>query len=294
VQTVTGAERLRARVRSWRDEGLTVGLVPTMGSLHAGHLALVRLARSRCDRVVTSIFVNPTQFGPDEDFARYPRRLAADQALLAEHGCDLVFAPEQAVMYPFGVDHAVRIHVPVITEVLEGARRPGHFDGVATVVTRLFHLVAPDVAVFGRKDYQQLCVIERLVQDLSLPITILGAPTEREPDGLALSSRNQYLSAAERQRAPQLHATLRMIDALYRQGHARGAIEQAASARLGRAGFEVDYAVIRRADDLAEPNAADGDALIALIAARLGQTRLIDNLSLIAAIDPAGPPRGQI
>jgi pantoate--beta-alanine ligase len=289
VQTVIDAESLRARVRSWRDTGLTVGLVPTMGSLHAGHLALVRLARSRCERVVASIFVNPTQFGPDEDFARYPRSLAADEALLADHGCDLVFAPEQAVMYPFGVDQAVRIHVPGITEILEGARRPGHFDGVASVVTRLFHLVAPDVAVFGRKDYQQLCVIERLVEDLSLPVTILGAPIERDLDGVALSSRNQYLSAAERQRAPQLHAALRMMDALYRQGHAHGAIEQAARARLERAAFEVDYAVIRRVDDLAEPAHCAGEMLIALGAARLGATRLIDNQPLTCAAAHAGP-----
>ncbi|HET8555077.1 MAG TPA: pantoate--beta-alanine ligase [Rhodanobacteraceae bacterium] len=278
MQTVTDAARLRAVVRTWREQGRTVGLVPTMGNLHAGHLALLKLARSRCEQVVTSIFVNPTQFGPNEDYARYPRTLEQDQSALADNDCDLLFAPSVDVMYPFGPEHSVSVHVPGVTEVLEGAHRPGHFDGVATVVAKLFHLVQPDVAVFGQKDYQQLRVIERMVKDLSLPVNVVGAPTRRDADGLALSSRNQYLSAEERRQAPQLYTTLRQMRELHLQGHARQAIEQAATARLERAGFSVDYLTIRRADDLAEPGADEREGLIALVAARLGSTRLIDNL----------------
>lgn len=278
MQTVTDAGRLRAVVRTWRGQGRTVGLVLTMGNLHAGHFALLKLARARCERVVTSVFVNPTQFGPDEDFEHYPRSLERDQAGLADHECDLLFAPAVEAMYPFGAEHSVRVHVPGITQTLEGAHRPGHFDGVATVVSKLFHLVQPDVAVFGQKDYQQLRVIERMVRDLSLPVSVVGAPTRREADGLALSSRNQYLSAAERQLAPQLYITLRQMRELHLQGHTHAAIEQAAAARLARAGFDTDYIVIRRADDLAAPATDQRDGLIALAAARLGNTRLIDNL----------------
>ncbi len=278
MQTVTDAAGLRAVIRNWRSQGRTVGLVPTMGNLHAGHFALLRVARSRCERVVTSVFVNPTQFGPGEDFERYPRSLDRDRAGLADCECDLLFAPSVEVMYPFGVEQSVCVRVPGVSDLLEGACRPGHFEGVATVVSKLFHLVQPDVAVFGQKDFQQLRVVERMVRDLSLPVKVVSAPTWREDDGLALSSRNQYLSATERKRAPQLFVTLRRMRELYLQGHARRAVEQAAAARLVRAGFEVDYAVIRRAGDLAEP--ADGETgdLVALAAAHLGTTRLIDNL----------------
>lgn len=279
MQTVTDTAGLRAVVRTWKSQGRAVGLVPTMGNLHAGHLALLKLARSRCERVVTSIFVNPTQFGPNEDYARYPRTLEQDRAALADNECDLLFVPSVEIMYPYGPEHSVSVHVPGVTEVLEGAHRPGHFDGVATVVTKLFHLVQPDVAVFGQKDYQQLRVIERMVSDLSLPVSVVGGPTRREADGLALSSRNQYLSADERRLAPQLFATLRQMRELHLQGHARQAIEQAATARLERAGFDTDYIVIRRAADLAEPDADERANLVALAAARLGRTRLIDNLT---------------
>lgn len=278
MQTVIDAARLRAVIRTWRGQGRTVGLVPTMGNLHAGHFALLKLARSRCERVVTSIFVNPTQFGPDEDFERYPRSLERDQAGLADHECDLLFAPAVEVMYPFGPEHSVRVHVPRVTDMLEGAHRPTHFDGVATIVSKLFHLVQPDVAVFGQKDYQQLRVIERMVSDLSLPVSVVGAPIRREADGLALSSRNQYLSNTERKRAPQLYTTLRMMRELHLQGHAREAIEKTGAARLARAGFDTDYIVIRRRSDLTEPAADERDDLIALAAAHMGRTRLIDNL----------------
>jgi pantoate--beta-alanine ligase len=278
MQTVQDAAALRAVIRGWRSQGQTVGFVPTMGNLHAGHHSLIKLARARTDRVVASVFVNPTQFGPNEDFDRYPRTLVQDQAGLAEQQCDLVFAPDVATMYPFGPAGSVSLHVPEVTDTLEGAHRPGHFDGVATVVCKLFNLVQPDVAVFGQKDYQQLKVIERMVRDLALPVKVMGAPTLRADDGLALSSRNQYLSPAERELAPQIYATLQQMRELVGKGHAVKVVEQAAASKLARAGFEPDYAVIRRAEDLSEPAEGEREGLVALIAARLGSTRLIDNL----------------
>jgi pantoate--beta-alanine ligase len=278
MQTVQDAAGLRATIRGWRLQGQTVGFVPTMGNLHEGHHSLIKLARARADRVVASVFVNPTQFGPNEDFERYPRTFAQDQAGLAEMGCDLLFAPDVATIYPFGAAQSVSVHVPGITDTLEGAHRSGHFDGVATVVCKLFNLVQPDVAVFGQKDFQQLKVIERMVRDLALPLKVVAAPTLRAPDGLALSSRNQYLSVAERALAPQVHQTLLKMRELLEKGHAWPVIEQAATSTLERAGFQPDYAVIRRAEDLAEPAEDEREGLVALIAARLGSTRLIDNL----------------
>jgi len=279
MQTVQDAAALRATIRGWRIQGQTVGFVPTMGNLHEGHHSLIKLARARADRVVASVFVNPTQFGPGEDFERYPRTLAQDQAGLAEMDCDLLFAPDVATIYPLGAGQSVSVHVPGITDTLEGAHRPGHFDGVATVVCKLFNLVQPDVAVFGQKDFQQLKVIERMVRDLALPLKVVGAPTLRAADGLALSSRNQYLSEAERTLAPQIHQTLLKMRELLEKGHARKVIEQVATSTLERGGFQPDYAVIRRAEDLAEPADDEREGLVALIAARLGGTRLIDNLA---------------
>jgi pantoate--beta-alanine ligase len=280
MQTVQDAPALRAAVRGWRSKGQTVGFVPTMGNLHAGHQSLVRLARARADRVVASVFVNPTQFGPNEDFERYPRTLVHDQAALADEGCDLLFAPEVATIYPYGAALSTSLRVPQITAMLEGAHRPGHFDGVATVVCKLFNLVNPDLAVFGQKDFQQLKVIERMVRDLSLPVKIIAAPILRADDGLALSSRNQYLSVQQRAQAPLVHDTLLKMRELLGQGHPWHAVEQVAEARLTRAGFVPDYAAIRRAEDLAEPEEGQREGLVALIAARLGDTRLIDNLLL--------------
>lgn len=279
MQTVNDAGALRAMVRGWRARGETIGLVPTMGNLHAGHFALLVLARARCERVVASVFVNPTQFGVGEDFDAYPRTLARDQTGLTEHGCDLLFAPALDVMYPFGAEHSVQVHVPDLTSVLEGAHRPGHFDGVTTVVVKLLHLVQPDVAVFGRKDYQQLCVIERMVSDLSLPVSVVAANTVRESDGLALSSRNQYLNSVQRALAPQIYRTLQDMRTRFDQRQPREAVEQAAVAGLRKLGFACDYAVIRDAPSLREPLPEQRDGLIALIAARLGATRLIDNLA---------------
>jgi len=278
MQTLQDAPALRAAVRSWRAKGQTVGFVPTLGNLHAGHQSLIKLARARTDRVVASVFVNPTQFAPGEDFERYPRTLLQDQAALADEDCDLLFAPDVATLYPYGPENTVSLHVPQITDTLEGAHRPGHFDGVATVVCKLFNLVQPDVAVFGQKDFQQLKVIERMLRDLSLPVRVMAAPTMRAEDGLALSSRNQYLSAAERARAPLIYETLVKMRDLQAKGHAWRVLEQVATAQLSRAGFEPDYVVIRRAEDLAEPAEGENTGLIALIAARLGSTRLIDNL----------------
>ncbi|HEX6833190.1 MAG TPA: pantoate--beta-alanine ligase [Rudaea sp.] len=277
METVTRLSDLRERTARWRREGARIGFVPTMGNLHAGHFSLVELARRHADRIVASVFVNPTQFGPREDFASYPRTLEQDQAGLAAHGCDLLYAPEIVEMYPFGPAATVRVEVPIVTDTLEGALRPGHFAGVATVVTKLFNQVQPDAAVFGQKDFQQLLVIRRLVRDLALPIEIIAGPTMREANGLAMSSRNQYLSAEERERAGVIHRTLlAMRDELHR-GTARAQIEEQALATLQAEGLIPDYAVLRRADDLSEPASGERANLVALIAAKLGRARLIDN-----------------
>src|SRR5690348_6183789 len=197
IETIVELADLRERIRGWKREGLRVGFVPTMGNLHAGHFSLVRLARMHADRVVASVFVNPTQFGPGEDFDRYPRTPGADADGLSAAGCDVLWLPSVATMYPYGPQATVRVSVPGVTEVLEGAHRPGHFDGVATVVARLFNQVQPHVAVFGQKDYQQLAVIRYMVRDLAFPVALLAGETQRESDGLAMSSRNQYLSTDE-------------------------------------------------------------------------------------------------
>lgn len=249
-----------------------------MGNLHNGHFSLCEIARSRADRVVASVFVNPTQFGPREDFASYPRTLEQDQAGLAACGCDLLFAPQVDAIYPFGAKQSVQVEVPGISDVLEGALRPGHFVGVATVVAKLFNLVQPDVAVFGQKDYQQLLVIQRLTRDLCLPIEIVSAPTLREANGLAMSSRNQYLTSEERERAGVIYRTLCSMRAALHAGQAPVAIEAEARKALEQAGLLPDYAVLRRVADLTEPDAHERSGLVALIAAKLARARLIDNL----------------
>jgi len=276
IETVTTLSELRQRIGEWKRGGDRIGFVPTMGNLHAGHQRLVELARQQADRVVASIFVNPTQFGPNEDFSRYPRTPEADVAGLEQVGCDAVWLPSVETMYPLGVDRTTRMHAPGVSEVLEGASRPGHFDGVCTVVARLFLQVQPDVAVFGRKDYQQLAVIRQMVAELSFPIQIVGAEIVRDEDGLAKSSRNQYLSDEQRPVATTIHRTLLGMREGYVAGQARDRIEADATAALQAAGFQVDYAVLRP-PELAEPT-FDGGGRVALIAARLGTTRLIDNL----------------
>jgi pantoate--beta-alanine ligase len=280
IDVVTELTALRGLVSGWKRAGQRVALVPTMGNLHTGHFSLIELARQHADRVVASVFVNPTQFGPNEDFNRYPRTPEADSVGLAEAGCDAMWLPSVETMYPYGVNATVRVSVPGVTETLEGAHRPGHFDGVATVVARLFNQVQPDVAVFGRKDYQQLAVIRYMVRDLAFPIEIIAAETRREADGLAMSSRNQYLSAEERPVATEISRTLQWMREALRSGAVRTEVEAQATERLAKAGYEVDYAVIRDRE-LGVPPEGPG-ARVALVAARLGRTRLIDNLEFDA------------
>lgn len=278
MDTVEGVAELRARLAQWRRAGERIAFVPTMGNLHNGHFSLVTLARAHADRVIASVFVNPTQFGPREDFASYPRTLERDRAGLAAHGCDLLFAPDVAQIYPFGAADTVRVEVPGLSDILDGASRPGHFTGVATVVTKLFNLVQPDIAVFGQKDFQQVLVIRRMTEDLRLPIEIVAAPTQREANGLAMSSRNEYLSAEERARAGIIYRTLCSMRAALHAGESYENIEASAYRALQDAGLTPDYSVLRRAADLGIPGAEARSGLVALIAARLGRARLIDNL----------------
>jgi pantoate--beta-alanine ligase len=277
IETISKLSRLRAIVAGWKAEGLRVALVPTMGNLHAGHYSLVMLARQYADRVISSVFVNPTQFGPNEDFARYPRTPEADMRGLEDAGCDVLWLPTVEVMYPLGTASATCMRAPGISEVLEGACRPGHFDGVCTVVARLFNQAQPDVAAFGKKDYQQLAVIRQMVADLAFPIEILGGSIVRENDGLAMSSRNQYLSAQDRPRSAEIRKTLLRMREASLAGIARAEVEAEGARLLSAAGFQVDYAAIRL-PDLSEPGENVAGARVALIAARLGSTRLIDNL----------------
>ena len=276
IETIIELDDLRARVNGWKREDLRVGFVPTMGNLHAGHYSLVMLARQYADRVVSSVFVNPTQFGPNEDFTRYPRTPEADTSGLEDAGCDVLWLPTVESMYPFGVELAANVSVPGISGLLEGAHRPGHFDGVCTVVSRLFNQVQPDVAAFGKKDYQQLAVIRQMVADLAFPIQIVGGDIVREDDGLAMSSRNQYLDATQRPAATTIHRVLTGMREGYISGHARERIEADAADALQAAGFQVDYAALRTPDLIEPPH--EGGPRVALIAARLGSTRLIDNL----------------
>ena len=269
---------LRRRVAEWRAAGERVGLVPTMGALHAGHMALAAAARKNCRRTVASIFVNPKQFGPREDFSTYPRPEADDLAKLTEAGTDLAFIPTVEEMYPEGFATTISVTGP--SEGLCGAHRPGHFDGVATIVAKLLIQASPDAAFFGEKDYQQLMVVRRMVRDLNLPVEIIGVPTVREPDGLALSSRNVYLSPEERGLAPHLYRALREAAAAIAAGTAPGTVLQRAIAELNALGVRVEYLELRDAASLA-PLAGTPTAPARLLAAvHLGRTRLIDNLAV--------------
>ncbi|MCC6135456.1 MAG: pantoate--beta-alanine ligase [Candidatus Contendobacter sp.] len=280
MQTVHHIAELRAQVAAWKQAGERVALVPTMGNLHRGHLCLVERARKLAPRTVASIFVNPTQFGPNEDFAGYPRTLADDGRQLEAAGLDLLFAPEATAIYPRPLAEMTQVSVPGLSQLLCGANRPVHFGGVATVVAKLFNLVQPDVAVFGEKDWQQLIIIRRMTADLDLPVEIIGVPTVREADSLAMSSRNGYLSAEELAIAPTLYATLQAAVEQWRAGDREYiALENAAKARLAAAGFRPDYVEIRRADDLQRPEGNDAEVRI-FAAAWLGRARLIDNLAI--------------
>jgi len=278
MRRVETIQALRGVVSSWRQAGEVVGFVPTMGNLHEGHLALVREALIRADRAVASIFVNPLQFGPSEDFASYPRTLESDTEMLGDIGVHLLFVPSVDAVYPGGQEQQTRVVVPGLSDVLCGASRPGHFSGVATVVCKLLNMVRPDLAVFGEKDYQQLLVIRRMVRDLCLQTEILGVPTVREPDGVAMSSRNRYLTEEERACAPGLVRSLNWVVGEIRSGvRSYSELESEAECLLHEAGLNPDYVRIRRADDLGEPDLEDSD-LVVLGAAYLGRARLIDNL----------------
>jgi pantoate--beta-alanine ligase len=279
IPAIRTLRQLRAQVAAWRSAGETIALVPTMGALHEGHLALVQLGRQRCRRVVVSIFVNPTQFAPHEDFERYPRDEAGDLAKLAGVGCDAAWMPDRGLMYPEGF--ATRIVPAGAAAGLESDTRPHFFGGVATVCCKLFGQVAPDVAVFGEKDYQQLCVIRQTVRDLDLPLEIVGAPTVRDADGLALSSRKAYLTPEQRRIAPELNRAITRVAAAVRAGAAPAEASAQARDDIARAGFTpIDYVEVRDAETLAPTPAGGGRPLRVLAAAWLGKTRLIDNVGV--------------
>lgn len=280
MHTISGLDNLRELLQGWRRCGERIGFVPTMGNLHEGHLQLVRRARSLSDRAVVSIFVNPMQFGPGEDFDTYPRTLEDDKAQLEQEQADLLFAPAVDLIYPSGLNETTRVQVPGVGEGLEADSRPGFFVGVATVVARLFNLVQADIAVFGEKDYQQLAVIRRMVKDLCWPIAIEAVPTVREADGLAMSSRNRYLSAEQRKRAPLLYQILcQAAGGVRGQQRACAELEAQAIQRLEQAGFTPDYVSIRDAATL-QPIEPGNTRAVILAAARLGRARLIDNVSV--------------
>jgi len=282
VRTIGAIGEMRAAVAEWRAGGERVAFVPTMGNLHAGHLSLAALAATAPQRVVMSIFVNPAQFGPSEDFAAYPRTLAADEALIAAAGnVDLLFVPTAAEIYPFGVERAVRLQLPSLASELCGATRPGHFDGVATVVCRLLNIVAPDLLYLGQKDYQQFVLMQLMIADLALPVELRMGPTHRESDGLAMSSRNRYLDAAQRRQAPALHGALERLRTRLRDGVVDFAgITAEARAEIERAGLKPDYVEVRRRADLGYATSGRDEERVVLGAAWLGRARLIDNLFL--------------
>ncbi|MEJ6656086.1 MAG: pantoate--beta-alanine ligase [Pseudomonas sp.] len=280
MNTLHSIAQLRAALARARQENKRIGLVPTMGNLHAGHIALVEKARQRTDYVVVSIFVNPLQFGANEDLDSYPRTLAEDQRKLLDAGTDLIFAPNVSEMYPEGMNGHTLISVPVVSEGLCGASRPGHFDGVSTVVSKLLNIVQPDLAIFGEKDFQQLAVIRKMSQDLCLPVQIMGEPIVRADDGLALSSRNGYLNEEQRRSAPYLYQTLQHIEQQLTSGRRDfAAIIDEARVALVDAGFKPDYLDLRDAETL-QPATDETRDIIILAAVFLGTTRLIDNLRI--------------
>ncbi len=279
MQIVKTRAQVRAQVRQWRDAGEKITLVPTMGALHKAHLDLVGLARTG-GRVIVSIFVNPTQFAPGEDFQRYPRDLEADAALLREAEADVLFSPGQEEVYPRGLEDLTRVDVPGLSADLCGAYRPTHFAGVASVVARLLLMTLPDAVVFGKKDYQQLVILRRMVEDLHIPAEVIEGPITREDDGLAMSSRNRYLTEAERRFAPTLIAVLRECAERLRKGERDFVpMEQQAMDQLEAVGFSPDYVAVRRARDLGPPATSTTGMWVILAAAWLGKARLIDNVT---------------
>jgi len=280
MNIANSVDELRAVVAGWRRAGETISFVPTMGNLHDGHITLLLKARELATRSVVSIFVNPIQFGRGEDYAKYPSTLESDKQKLQAAGLDLLFAPDLNELYPGGIEEDTRVTVPGLSSILCGQYRPGHFSGVATVVTKLLMNVQPDLALFGDKDYQQVMVIKQMVHDLLMPVKILGQPIVREADGLAMSSRNSYLNAAERALAPQIFQAMnRAREKTLLQNTSLIAIETAGMAELAAAGFRPEYFSIRRAQDLSAPQVGD-TTLQLLVAAWLGPARLIDNLRI--------------
>lgn len=278
MEIISGKKELRQQLDDWRLHGDHIAIVPTMGNLHVGHISLIELAREHAERVVVTVFVNPTQFGETEDFEEYPRTLERDTLRLRKCGADILFVPTEETVYPFGLENATTVSVPGLSDNFCGTFRPGHFEGVTTVVARLFALVQPDVAIFGQKDYQQQAVIRRMAIDLNLPVNVLVGPTVREEDGLAMSSRNQFLSEEERLIAPALYQSLTNLGEQLQAGKRNyEELEQQATKELLAAGFKPDYLSIRRAQDLSLPN-RDCDELVILVAANLGNARLIDNI----------------
>lgn len=275
--TVSTVAELREYVHHAKLKGLSVGFVPTMGNLHAGHMSLIKQAKKHCDIVIASIFVNPLQFNDQSDLTNYPRTLEQDQNLLEENGCNLLFAPTVDDMYPNGQESQSIVSVPDVSEGLCGASRPGHFDGVATVVTKLFNIVQADKAFFGEKDFQQLAVIRKMVADLCIPVEVVGVPTERNSDGLALSSRNSYLSEEELALAPALFKALQGVASAIQQGNDFASTLEQTQERLNKQGFKVDYLALYRESDL-KPATPEDTKLVVLVAATLGNARLIDNL----------------
>jgi len=280
LEIVTTVEALRGRIAEWRASGARIAFVPTMGNLHEGHMSLIGRAQAAAGRIVSSIFVNPLQFGPDEDYQVYPRTLEVDAAMLERAGVHLLFAPSVAEMYPHGEEAATRVVVPLLSDILCGAHRPGHFGGMATVVCKLLNMVGADVAVFGEKDYQQLMIVRRMVDDLYIPTAIVSAPTFREADGLAMSSRNRYLTDTDRRRAPALHAALvAAADALRGGNRDYAAIGTEGDRTLAAAGFRPNYFEVRQAQDLRPPGPSCM-RFVVLAAAWLGKARLIDNVQV--------------
>ena len=278
MNTVKNLQQLRAAISRARSEGKRIAFVPTMGNLHAGHIALIQHATERADFVVASIFVNPLQFGANEDLDSYPRTLVADQSKLLEAGCNLLFTPDAQDMYPQGMAQQTIVSVPGVSTGLCGGSRPGHFDGVATIVCKLLNMVQPDIALFGEKDFQQLAVIRKMVADLNMPVQIFGVPIVRDHDGLALSSRNGYLSAQQRAAAPALQQCLQALKAQIKNGRRDYAmLFEQFDTDLQAAGFRLDYVELRDALSL-QPAAVDSTQLVLLAAGYLGNTRLIDNL----------------
>ena len=271
---------LRHYVQHWKDHKQSIAFVPTMGNLHAGHLSLITKGQSLCDRSICSIFVNPMQFGPNEDFNHYPRTLDADIQLLESIGCDLVYMPTASELYPQGLEKISQVIVTDLTDTFEGAHRPGHFTGVATIVAKLFNIVKPDISVFGKKDYQQYCVIRKMTQDLNLDVEIIGQETTREASGLAISSRNRYLSEDQKTLAALIYQTLQDSAATIKSGETDfEKLEQQATERLNQAEFDTDYFSVCNADTLKSASSED-KKLVILVAARLGETRLIDNIEI--------------